>query len=151
MDSSDGEILARASNGDAAALTDLLQTHTPMLFAELKSKIPDRLRTLLAVDDILQETFTDVFLSIGKFVSQGGGAFAAWLRKLAQNNLLEAIRALDADKRGGGRRPASFGTGTDAYSELTWVLLPAASQTTPSQHAAQRFRYQEILDKLIMP
>jgi len=138
MDPVETDILARACRGDSAALTELLQYHTPTLYSELHTKIPDRLRSLLAVDDILQETFTDVFLSIGGFVSRGDGAFAAWLRKLAQNNLLEAIRALDADKRGGGKRPASFGVGCDAHTDLISTLLPAATQTTPSQHVARQ-------------
>ena len=138
MDPVETDILARACRGDSAALTELLQYHTPTLYSELQTKIPDRLRSLLAVDDILQETFTDVFLSIGGFVSRGDGAFAAWLRKLAQNNLLEAIRGLDADKRGGGRRPASIGVGSDAATDLIGVLLPAASQTTPSQHLSRQ-------------
>lgn len=132
------DILSRACDGDSAALAELLQTHTPTLYAELLSRIPDRLRALLAVEDVLQETYTDVFLSIRGFVSRGDGAFIAWFRKLAQNNLLEAIRALDAEKRGGGRRPASFGVGGDAQTDLISSLLPAATQTTPSQHASRQ-------------
>ena len=138
MEQAYGDVLSRACDGNSAALAELLQSHTPMLHAELGSKIPDRLRAVLAVDDVLQETFTDVFLSIGGFVSRGDGAFLAWLRKLAQNNLLEAIRALDADKRGGGKRPTSFGVGHDPQTDLISSLLPAATQTTPSQHVSRQ-------------
>lgn len=138
MEQTSADILKRACSGDSTALTELLQSHTPLLCAELKSRIPDRLRALLAVDDVLQETYTDVFLSIGSFVSRGDGAFGAWLRKLAQNNVLEAIRALDAEKRGGGKRPASFGVGSDAHTDLISTLLPAATQTTPSQNVSRK-------------
>ena len=138
MDQDYLDILSRACEGDSAALAELLQTHTPTLYAELLSRIPDRLRALLAVEDVLQETYTDVFLSIRGFVSRGDNAFIAWFRKLAQNNLLEAIRALDADKRGGGKRPASFGVGCDAHTDLISTLLPAATQTTPSQHVSRQ-------------
>jgi len=138
METAYADILSRACDGDSAALVELLQTYTPTLFPELHSKIPDRLRSLLAVEDVLQETYTDVFLSIRGFVSRGDGAFIAWFRKLAQNNLLEAIRALDADKRGGGKRPASFSVGSDAQTDLISTLLPAATQTTPSQHLSRQ-------------
>lgn len=138
MDPSSADILVRACSGDSTALAELLQNHTPLLCAELRSKIPDRWRALLTVEDVLQETYTDVFLSIRGFVSRGDGAFIAWLRKLAQNNLLEAIRALEAEKRGGGARPASFGVGSDSQTNLMDRLLPAGTQTTPSQHMSRQ-------------
>lgn len=138
LDSTSADILSRACDGDSAALAELLQTHTPMLYAELRSRIPDGLRPLLAVEDVLQETYTDVFLSIRGFIPRGDGAFLGWFRKLAQNNLLEAIRGLDADKRGGGKRPVSFSIGSDAQTDLIGALLPAATQTTPSQHVSRQ-------------
>lgn len=106
MDQAESDILARTRAGDSDALTQLLQRHTPALAADLRARIPDRWRALLSIEDILHETFTDVFLSISSFVPRGDGTFSARLRKLAQNNLLEAIQALEAEKRGGGKRPA---------------------------------------------
>ena len=133
MDPPSADILARACNGDSAALAELLESHTPKLCADLRSRIPNRWRALLAIEDVLQETYTDVFLSIRGFVPRGEGAFVAWLRKLAQNNLLEAIRALEAEKRGGGMRPARFGVDQDDRTDFMDALLPAGTQTTPSQ------------------
>ncbi len=115
-----------------------------MLCAELRVKIPERWRVLLAVEDVLQDTFTDVFLSIRGFAPHGDGAFIGWLRKLAHNNLLEAIRALEAGKRGGGLRPISFGGGNDAHTSLMSALLPAATQTTPSQHLTREENRQSL-------
>lgn len=49
----------------------------------------------------MQETFTDAFLDILQFRPGPGSAFLAWLTTLATRNLYDAIRMLEAEKRGG--------------------------------------------------
>ncbi len=137
IDVPDPERLARARTGDHDALGALLQAHAPALSADLRPRIPPRWSGLITVEDILQETFTDAFLSIRKFTPRGDGSLAVWLKKLAHNNLLEAIRALEADKRGGGRRPLSLSAAPDAHTTLFGTLMPQAVQTSPSQHLAR--------------
>jgi RNA polymerase sigma-70 factor (ECF subfamily) len=140
MNLTDADLLARASRGDHDALTALLQACSPSLQADLASQLPQRWQSVLAVEDVLQETFTDAFLCIGSFVPHGEGAFTVWVRKLARNNLLEAIRALEADKRGGGKRPTSLAPAGDPHATLLDEILPAATQTTPSQHVMRQER-----------
>jgi RNA polymerase sigma factor (sigma-70 family) len=127
-----------ARSADSDALAALLHSHTAALVAHLRTQMPQRWQALLAIEDVLQETFTDAFLSIRSFVPRGDGALLVWLKKLAQNNLLEAIRALEAEKRGGGRRPMSIEGVCDAHTTLMQELLPVATQTTPSQHAMRQ-------------
>jgi RNA polymerase sigma-70 factor (ECF subfamily) len=58
-----------------------------------------RFQSLLDVDDVIQVTFLEVFLRIGRFEYRGDGSFEAWLRRIADNNLIDAIRSLEAGKQ----------------------------------------------------
>ncbi|MFO0840020.1 MAG: sigma-70 family RNA polymerase sigma factor [Phycisphaerae bacterium] len=138
MSESEANLLRSAQAGNRDALGALLEIHTPLLHADLMAKMPERWRSLLAVEDVLQETFTDAFLGIRAFVSRGDGALRLWLRKLARNNLIEAIRGLEADKRGGGLRRVEFDSHTDARTTFLQRLLVAGAPTTPSQNFARR-------------
>lgn len=100
--------------------------------ASLRGRIARRWSSLLSEDDILQQTFTDAFLDIGRFEPRGAGAFGAWLRRLADHNLTDATRALAAARRGGDRARATAGSSADLL--LDQVL---ASTATPSQVLAR--------------
>lgn len=144
------ELLRRACGGDDEALAALLRAAAPAVRRALAGRVPAHLRSLLSEEDVLQQTFADAFLEIDGFVPVGEGAFSAWLARMARNNLLDAVRALEAEKRGGGRRAVravgSDGPGDDGRSaELLLDTLLASSVTSPSRGAA-RGEAREILD-----
>ena len=97
LSGSEDELLSRAIAGDADALSHLLQTNGPALRAQLS--IDPRWQSVLDLDDVLQVTYLECFLRISSFTPAGPGSFAAWLRRVAQNNLRDAVRGLDAQKR----------------------------------------------------
>ena len=97
-------LINRARAGDRGALGDLLQGHGPKIRKILRGAIPKRWQALLSIDDVLQQTYTDAFLDVGTFVSRGEGAFRAWLVTLAKRNLLDAVKAMKAARRGGNRQ-----------------------------------------------
>lgn len=135
MSARDQELLGQAADGDQDALVELLQRHGPDLRHRLAGKIPDRWQSLLTADDVMQQTYTDAFLDIGRFRPQGPDSFVHWLNKLADRNLLDAIRMLEADKRGGGReclRPAAL---DDSFLSLYELL--GKTTITPSREAAR--------------
>lgn len=126
----------RAAEGDKEALAHLLERHGPDVRQKVVGHIPQRWQALLSADDVMQETYIDAFLDIGQFEPRGDGSFAAWLLTLARRNLLDAVRMLDAEKRGGGRKQI-------ANTPRESSLLSAVEQLTgvvgtPSQHAARR-------------
>ncbi len=106
---SDDELLQQACEGDEAALGKLLDRHTPELRRVVAGKLSTRWQSLLSEEDVLQETFTDAFLDIDQFKPGPDSAFLAWLTTLATRNLLDAIRMLEADKRGGRVRRVTPG------------------------------------------
>ena len=110
--------LERARRGDDGALEELLREHAGEARRAVAGRVPERLRSVLSEEDVLQETYTDAFLAIARFEPVGDGAFGAWLRTLARNNLRDAIRALEADKRGGAVRARRGGSLDALVAEL---------------------------------
>src|SRR5262245_40089030 len=91
------QLVERAQRGEAQALSELLERHGLELQSHIERQIGSRYRGKFDADDVLQVTFLEAFLRIGSF--QPGGAFAAWIRKIAENNLQDAIRELERNKR----------------------------------------------------
>lgn len=131
----DEDLLAQAQAGNADALAQLLERHAPRLRRSLAGTIPRRWQTLLSIDDVMQQTFADAFLDIAHFESRGADSFAAWLAIIARHNLLNALKALESEKRGGARRPIH----ARAKDESTFALLEVLAVTfsTPSGKAAR--------------
>lgn len=103
--------------------------------ARFADAIPRRWADQISVDDLLQQTYLDAFLSIRRFDEDNREAFVAWLCAIAKRNLQDAVRALEADKRGGSRRPVSLDAAEDRLEPLLDEV--AAVSLTPSRHAAR--------------
>ena len=97
MSEASDERIGRAISGDVPALTSLLREFGPPLRDQLS--IDKRWQGVLDADDIMQVTYLEAFLQIGTFVQGGPNAFPSWLRRIAENNLRDAVRALGAAKR----------------------------------------------------
>lgn len=114
----------------------LLEAESGGLRRAVDEALPRRWAALLAAEDVLQQTYTDAFVGIQGFVPVGDGAFGSWLRSMARNNVRDAVRALEADKRGGGLRPLGA---QDLATSAAGLLdrLGAGTQTSPSAHLAR--------------
>ncbi len=129
------ELLSKAIGGDEQALSQLLEEHGPAVRRRLVGAIPRRWQSLLSEDDVLQQTYVDAFRDIGRFVGDEGRAFEAWLHTLAKRNMLDGIKMLEADKRGGDRRRIEPGSREESMVALYEVL--SGTITTPSRKAAR--------------
>jgi RNA polymerase sigma-70 factor (ECF subfamily) len=128
------DLVARAVTGDRDALTDLLEHNAVSLRGLLSRKIATRWRSSLDVDDVLQVTFLEAFLRIGRFDSRGGGAFEAWLVRIAENNLIDAVRSLERAKRLPPEKRIT--PPNEADSSLSLLDRVGATTGTPSRHVA---------------
>ncbi len=135
MGSSSQNLLSQAASGDGRALADLLEEHTATVRRGLAGKIPRRWQSVLSLDDVLQQTYIDAFLNISRFDPEGEASFASWLASLAKYNLVDALRMLETDKRGGSYRRVQPESDDDSFVAL-YDLLSAVG-TTPSQGAAR--------------
>jgi RNA polymerase sigma-70 factor (ECF subfamily) len=137
--------LARAIEGDLDALTRLLEQYGSVVRQSIRDKIPRQLRSILSEDDVMQETYAEAYLSVRQLNAEA--AFVAWLRRIARNNLLDAIRSFRADRRGRNhRRVTADGIESGAVSLLE--LLPDQG-TTPSQ-AAMRREWADVLQEALL-
>ncbi len=93
------EVIARAIKGDRDCLGQLLSRALPELRQSLNGQIGTKWQSKLDVDDVIQVTCMEAFLSIGQFKSSGMDSFIAWLKRIAIHNLRDAVESLSADKR----------------------------------------------------
>jgi RNA polymerase sigma-70 factor, ECF subfamily len=129
-------LLTQAIAGDREALVQVLAKHGPEVRRRLEGAIGGRWRSILSLDDVMQEAYTDAFLSIGVFVPRGSDSFTGWLLALARRNIIDAIRILEAEKRGGNRRQVIAGDSENSSAALYERLCVTSS--TPSRRAATR-------------
>lgn len=131
------QVLAKVMAGDRACLIDLLEELAPALRIRLESKIPPALRVAVEADDVLQVTYIEVFGRIGQFKGGGLDGFKAWVGRVAENNLLDAIRAAQAAKRPDpAKRAHRARTAEDSAATLIDVIA-GDSKATPSRFMAR--------------
>lgn len=131
---SDSALLQQAVEGNAVSLSALLKRHAGSARRAVAGRIPRRWRSVLSEDDVLQQTFADAARDIRGFVGETDRAFAKWLQRLTECNLRDAIRMLEAEKRGGNRKRVELpGTG-DSHQGLLSML--SADGSTPLHHTS---------------
>lgn len=143
------DLLPRAIKGDQDALTALLKQHDGILRSKMRGRLPRRWQSVLSLDDLMQETYTDAYLGISDFVPRGDGSFGRWLATIAKNNLLHALESLEAERRGGARRPVL--EGNQESSCLCLLDMLGGTTTSPSGRAARaeaRVALDEAISKL---
>jgi RNA polymerase sigma-70 factor (ECF subfamily) len=128
--------VASAIAGDRVALEWLLLAHYDDLARRIGTKLPVRLRSTQAVEDILQLTFFQAFRDIGRFQPRPGATFGDWLRRIADNRLYDAIKQHDRKKHGGDLRRIHEDERTDGSVLSLWECI-AAGDTSPGSVAAQ--------------
>lgn len=132
-------LLAQAVAGDQAALSELLLVYYGPLAAVLREKLPDDMRGVLDVDDVIQEVHVEVFRAIERFRTTGENSFFRWLATIASQRMIDKIRAHRRLKRGGdARRLHSPPPGPDGAITLLQILR--VDENTPSQVVAGQDR-----------
>jgi RNA polymerase sigma factor (sigma-70 family) len=99
MDVHETMLVRRAIDGDMEALSVLLAEHGPRIARQISLQIQSAYRGVLDAEDVMQVTYLEAFLRVRSFVHQGPEAFAIWLKQIATNNLRDAIRELERQKR----------------------------------------------------
>ena len=128
------DVLDRAVHGDQNALVALLTRHGPAVRASLAGRIPRRWQAVLSEDDVVQQTYANAVAKIRQFTSGSESSFARWLETTARRNLCDALKMLEAEKRGGNRRPVRPRTADESLLDL-WEVL-SSTGTTPSGGAS---------------
>lgn len=133
MEPSDEDHLAAAVEGDREALAALLRRHGPEVRRRLS--ISPVWRAALDPADVMQVTYLEAFLRIRQLNGRTADAFVAWLTQLAKNNLRDAIKELERQKRPDPRRQVVEDPAEDSYVALLDVV--GCSTRTASRDAAR--------------
>lgn len=134
MTHADEDLIRAAVAGDADALSRLLARDGPAI--ERSLDISPIWRAVLEPADVMQVTYLEAFLRIADFDATRGNSFAAWLRRIAENNLKDAIRGLERQKQPQPRdrvRPPHY-----EDSLLGLYDLLGATSATPSRHVQRQ-------------
>jgi len=142
----DTTIVSRAVDGDPQALKTLLGRHGPAVWTTVNAEIGAQWRSLLDADDVMQVTYLEAFLQIGRLTGRDDAAFVAWLRRIALNNLRDAVKELGRKKRPNPAQRVHATAGEDSY--ITLVDRLTAPGGTPSRQVAREEAAAVIEDTL---
>lgn len=127
-------MVEKAARGDEDSLSHLLAHQSGDVRAHIKASIGAVWRSALDEDDVMQVTFVEVFSHIGSLQNRTLAGFQAWMRRIADNNLRDAIRALEADKRPDPRKRAT--AAKSMSTSAAFIEMLGATNTTPSRVVA---------------
>jgi RNA polymerase sigma factor (sigma-70 family) len=142
-DSGFEQTLRLARSGDDDALALVLERFGPGVRAAID--ISPKWQGEIEADDVMQITYIDAFLRIGSCAARSEAMFQAWLAQIARNNLMDAIRGLEAEKRPPADRRLRL-NGGDAHARL--CELVGATTTTPSR-VASRAELRSLVEQAI--
>jgi RNA polymerase sigma factor (sigma-70 family) len=127
------DLVTQAIRGDEAAIKLLLVQIKPRLAAYVARKLPADVARTVGVEDIILETYVEIFRRISTFVPRGEDAFYRWAATIALSRIRNAAKKQHAVKRGGARPAGKPVTDIlDASTLALWDLI-AGTQTTPSR------------------
>jgi len=129
------DILRKANTGDTEALAALLREVGPRVRERIVPKIGRQWAGLIEPDDVMQVTYMETFIQFGRTTIKDEQSFLAWLTRVAENNLCDAIRAFECAKRPDPRKRITGSINDESFVELVEVL--GVTTTTPSRVAAQ--------------
>jgi RNA polymerase sigma-70 factor (ECF subfamily) len=140
------DILQRANAGDAAAIAALLKEVGPRVRARIEPKIGKQWSGLIEADDVMQVSYLEAFVQATRIVIKDEASFVAWLTKVAENNLRDAVRSFERAKRPDPRKRVTGPVNEDSYVGLVEVL--GVTTTTPSRAAARKEAV-SIMDRVL--
>jgi RNA polymerase sigma-70 factor (ECF subfamily) len=130
------DLLEAAMGGDRTALIELLERIGPRVRSRIAPKLTGAYRSAMDEDDVMQVTYLEAVTRLGSFRGGGASGFLAWLTRLAENNLVDAVRMMDAEKRPNPKkRVRRARTHPDADSMVALIELVGVTSTAPSSSA----------------
>ena len=138
------QLIAKAASGDHIALERLLLTYYDRLAQNIGAKLPASVQHVVDVDDILQQTFLQVFWDIRSFEPQSGPSFFRWARTIAENRLLDSIKAIKRKKRGGDHHRVREVKDGQTGSITDLVEMLSANSHSPSRSFARHEAIQAV-------
>lgn len=128
--------LRAAVAGDVDAMTVLLNECAPDV--ERSLSIAREWRSVLEPADVMQVTYLEAFMRMAQYDPERSEPFRAWVQRIAENNLRDAIRGLQRQKRPQPSDRVVLPNGADSTADLFEQL--GVTTTTPSRHVTREER-----------
>src|SRR5262249_61891930 len=116
----DVDAFKKAATGDKDAISQLLATYGPQVRRALS--ISPHWQAVVNADDVMQVTYMEAFARFGQLDAFDAESLTAWLTRVAQNNLKDAIKELERDKRPDPRQRIRPKAMDDSYVALAELL-----------------------------
>src|SRR5436305_11740431 len=142
-------LLQRAAAGDGPAADALLAPYRDRLRRMAELRLDRRLRGRVDADDIVQETFLEAVRRLPDYVTKPDMSFPIWLRFLAGQKLVDAVRHhLGVAKRDAGLEVSLYRGPMPEASSASLASLLLGRLTSPS-HAAMRIETQVQVQEVL--
>lgn len=107
-----------------------LERFRPILVTLAEAMISPAYRGDIEASDLVQQTLLEAHTGGRRLETYDGGPFFAWLRKALRNNLLDAVKHLNTQRKDVNRRVRESEL-EDSFARLEQVLV--GDETSPSQ------------------
>lgn len=148
----DDALVQRLEQGDAEALTVLLDRHRPRLKRMVDLRMNKKLQGRIDASDVIQDAYVDVNRLLSDYLSKPDMPFFLWLRHITQERLIDAHRRhLGAQKRDAGLEVSLHRGNGPLVNSASLAAQLLGGLTSPSHAAVRaemRSRVQEALTEL---
>jgi RNA polymerase sigma-70 factor, ECF subfamily len=132
------DLIQQARAGERAALQQLLWDHYDRLIGFITPRLSGNLQRLIAIEDVIQETFIQAIRDIGSCQATSELSFAAWLSAIAEHRLHDIIKGLYRQKRGGDRRQVEALASVSGRGLVDLVELISDHRSTPGRRLGRQ-------------
>ena len=113
-----------------------LERHRPYLTLLVRTQLSHKNPAKLDASDVVQQTLMDAYSKREQFRGSSDAELAGWLRQILKNNLLDALRHQQRDKRDIGREQSLEGAIDASFCRTDQWLI--AAQSSPSQRVVKQ-------------
>jgi RNA polymerase sigma-70 factor (ECF subfamily) len=138
------DLIQQARAGDRASLQQLLWDHYDRLIGFITPRLSGNLQRLIAIEDVVQETFIQAIRDIGNCQATSEQSFAAWLSAIAEHRLHDMIKGMYRQKRGGDRRQVEALVSASGRGLVELVELVSDHRSTPGRQLTRQEAIQAL-------
>lgn len=131
------ELVTRAQDGDLSAYNRLFERYYERVLHIVHIRLGKHIKSFLEAEDILQETFIAAVKTFDRFEMRHESSLIAWLARLAENKIREAVDYHHAQKRD-RRRERALVYVRDAMASGSLHFDPPASIDLPIDQVSNK-------------
>jgi RNA polymerase sigma-70 factor, ECF subfamily len=141
----EAKLVEQAMAGDKAAVERLLLLYYDRVLAFLTSKIPPKMASYLDPQDVLHDAYSKAFRALKDFQPKSEHSFYAWLKTIAERQLIDKTRRFEKDALGATalrRAPRPGGSGSSMIGVSQFLAddgpLPGEAANQQELYAAMQ-------------